>query len=83
MKTSTAKNQSGQILEGTIVSCRSPKTVVVLVERFVRHSKYGKYRVISKKYKAHYDIGQYTVGERLKIKSCRPISGDKHFMVVK
>ncbi len=69
-------------LNGVVVSDKMKDTVVVLVNRFVKHKKYKKYYKISKKYKAH-DLGNTKkVGEKVFIKSCRPISKDKHFTVV-
>jgi small subunit ribosomal protein S17 len=75
--------KGGKVLEGTIVSTKMDKTVVVSVDRFVKVPKYGKYVVSSKRYKAHEDTGKYKVGDRVKIQETRPISKDKHFIVVK
>ncbi len=51
-KTTTAKK-----LQGTVVSDKMMKTVTVLVNRFVKHPKYGKYMKISMRYKAHDEAG--------------------------
>lgn len=75
--TTTAKK-----LQGTVVSDKMMKTVTVLVNRFVKHPKYGKYMKISKKYKAHDEAGQYKMGDEVIIAECRPISKDKTFTVV-
>ncbi len=58
------------------------KTVTVLVERFVKHPKYGKFFTISKKYKAHDEVGAYKEGDKVVIEECRPISKDKTFTVI-
>lgn len=71
-----------QKLEGTVVSDKMNKTVTVLVNRFVKHPKYGKYMKISKKYKAHDEKGVYKVGDAVVIEACRPMSKDKSFKVV-
>lgn len=72
----------GQVLSGVVVSDKMKDTVVVKVDRFVKHPKYGKYMKISKKYKAH-DVGNSKkIGEKISIKACRPISKDKHFKVI-
>jgi small subunit ribosomal protein S17 len=71
-----------QKLEGTVVSDKMSKTVTVLVNRFVKHPKYGKYMKISKKYKAHDEKGAFKVGDEVVIETCRPISKDKAFKVV-
>lgn len=69
-------------LEGVVVSDKMQKTVVVLVERFVKHPKYGKFMKKSKKYKAHDETGVYKTGDKVKIEEVRPISRDKSFKVV-
>jgi small subunit ribosomal protein S17 len=77
--TETTKNR--KTLQGTVVSDKMQKTVVVLVERYVKHPKYGKYYKISKRYKAHDENGEYKEGDRVYIESCRPMSKDKTFKV--
>jgi len=69
-------------LKGTVVSDKMQKTVVVKVERYVKNQKYGKYQKISKKYKAHNENNDIKVGDVVTIKECRPMSKDKHFVVV-
>ena len=75
-----------QILSGVVVSTKMQKTVVVAVSRYVKHPKYGKYLRVEKRYKAHYDPpagGQsLVVGDKVMIKETRPISRDKHFIVI-
>lgn len=77
------KNKTGgKVLSGKVVSVKMKDTVVVLVDRFVKHQKYDKYIQISKRYKAH-DVGNTKkIGESVEIVECRPISKDKHFKVV-
>jgi small subunit ribosomal protein S17 len=70
-------------LQGTVVSDKMDKTVVVLVKRFVKHPKYGKYMSYSKKYKAHDENKSCKIGDTVSIEECRPISKDKHFRVLK
>ncbi len=69
-------------LSGVVVSDKMAKTVTVLVERYVKHPKYGKYFTISKKYKAHDENNTYKEGDAVVIQECRPISKDKSFIVV-
>lgn len=69
-------------LKGTVVSDKMKDTIVVSVNRFIKHSKYKKYYKVSKKYKAH-DVGNTKkIGDKVEIKECRPISKDKHFIVI-
>ncbi|MDP3725895.1 MAG: 30S ribosomal protein S17 [bacterium] len=69
-------------LRGIVVSDKSQKTIVVLVSRFVKHRKYGKYIQTGKKYKAHDETNAHKIGDTVTIEECRPISKDKHFVVV-
>jgi len=70
-------------LKGEVVSNKMEKTLVVLVKRFVKHPKYDKYRTLSKRHKAHYDEGEYNLGDEVTIQECNPISKDKRFKIVK
>lgn len=71
-----------KVLRGIVVSNKMKDTAVVLVTRFVKHSKYKKYYKVSKKYKAH-DVGnKKQVGDKVEIRECRPISKDKHFAII-
>ncbi len=69
-------------LTGTIVSDKMDKTVVVNVNRYVAHKKYGKYYKIDKHYKAHDEKNEYKVGDLVVIEECRPMSKDKNFTVI-
>ena len=72
----------GKILRGVVVSDKMKDTANVLVVRFVKHPKYKKYYKMSKKYKAH-DVGNTKkVGDKVSIQECKPISKDKHFIVI-
>ena len=81
MSTDTT-NTKGKVLEGVVVSDKMDKTVVVLVERFVKHPKYGKFYKKSDKYKAHDEENRYKVGEKVTIIETIPLSKDKTFKVV-
>lgn len=69
-------------LRGVVVSDKMKDTVSVLVNRYVKHPKYKKYRTISKKYLAHNPGNTAQVGDKVVIRECRPISKNKHFEVV-
>ncbi|PCI20852.1 30S ribosomal protein S17 [Candidatus Wolfebacteria bacterium] len=69
-------------LQGVVVSDKMDKTVVVSVNRFVKHPKYKKYFKISKNYKAHDESNSFKEGDRVEIEETRPISKDKTFKVV-
>lgn len=76
------KTQGGKILSGLVVSDKMKDTVVVAVNRFVKHPKYQKFVNITKRFKAHDKGNAHKMGEKVSIVECRPISKDKHFAVI-
>jgi small subunit ribosomal protein S17 len=66
---------------GLVVSDRMAKTVIVAVERTVRHPKYKKYLRRRTKVKAHDESNQSHIGDRVLIVECRPLSRDKRWRV--
>lgn len=84
MKTTETKTitTSPKKLTGKVVSDKMDKTVVVNVNRYVAHKKYGKYFKIDKRYKAHDENNTYKVGDMVVIQECRPMSKDKNFTVL-
>ena len=71
-----------RVLTGRIVSDKTDKTVVVLVERRVKHPLYGKIIKRSKKYHAHDEANEFKQGETVRIEETRPISKLKTWKVV-
>jgi small subunit ribosomal protein S17 len=71
-----------RILIGTVTSDKTDKTVTVLVERKVKHPLYGKIIRRSKKYHAHDEANEYTVGDTVRIEETRPISKTKTWAVL-
>jgi small subunit ribosomal protein S17 len=71
-----------RILSGTVVSDKPEKTVVVRVERRVKHPLYGKIIKLSKKYHAHDEDNAYKAGEQVRIEECSPISKLKSWKVI-
>lgn len=78
-KTETTKAKT---LRGVVVSDKMDKTIVVKVDRYIKHPKYKKYYTVSKKYKAHDETNVHKTGDKVEIISTRPISKDKKFKVV-
>jgi len=72
-----------KILKGTVISDKMNKTVVVKVDDFKKHPRYGRYYKSSKKYKAHDEKGEFHIGDKVLIKETRPLSKDKSFAVIK
>ncbi len=71
-----------RILQGTVVSDKPDRTVVVLVERRVPHPIYGKIIRRSKKYHAHDEANAYREGDVVRIEECAPISKLKTWRVI-
>ena len=71
-----------KVLKGVVISDKMDKTIVVSVSRFVKHSFYGKFYKVDKRYKAHDENNQYKLGDMVQIISTRPLSKDKEFRVV-
>jgi small subunit ribosomal protein S17 len=71
-----------RILTGTVVSDKTDKTVVVKVERRVKHPLYGKIVKRSKKYHAHDESNEFHTGETVRIEETRPISKLKTWKVI-
>jgi small subunit ribosomal protein S17 len=73
---------SAKVLRGVVVSDKMDKTVVVKVNRYIKHPKYQKYYTVSKKYKAHDENNTRKIGDTVEIVETRPISKDKTFRVI-
>lgn len=69
-------------LQGTVTSTAMKSTAVVRVDRQVAHEKYGKYFVISKKFKIHDPKAETRVGDVVTFEECRPISRDKRWRFI-
>ncbi|OGD69310.1 30S ribosomal protein S17 [Candidatus Campbellbacteria bacterium RIFCSPLOWO2_01_FULL_34_15] len=85
-ETQTEKKEStnnGKILSGVVVSDKMKDTIVVKVQRFVKHPKYQKYVKIDKKIKAHDAGNTAKIGDKVEIVETKPISKDKNFILKK
>ena len=71
-----------RILQGTVVSAASEKTIVVNVDRRVRHPLYKKTITRSNKFHAHDENNDFKIGDKVKIIECRPISKKKSWTVL-
>ena len=77
-----ANEQKRRACYGNVVSNKMDKTVVVSVERFVRHPLYQKVLRRVTKLKAHDENNSCNIGDRVRMIETRPISKDKHWRVV-
>ena len=72
-----------QTLVGKVVSNAMDKTVVVSVERLVKHKLYKKYMKRSKKYYAHDEKNIFNVGDTVELKATKPMSKTKRWRASK
>ena len=70
-------------LVGTVVSDKMDKTVVVLVERLVKHKFYHKYIRRRAKFAAHDQNNTCQIGDKVILTECRPLSRLKRWRVSK
>jgi small subunit ribosomal protein S17 len=68
---------------GVVVSDKMQKTRVVEVVRIFKHPLYKKYIRVKRKFKAHDEKNKTKVGDKVIIQETRPISKEKHFVIVK
>ena len=78
----TTVEQTGRIVSGRVVSNKMDKSIVVLIERRVKHPVYGKYITRSSKVHAHDANNDCNEGDTVTIKEVRPISKTKTWSLV-
>jgi small subunit ribosomal protein S17 len=67
---------------GKVVSDRMDKTVVVSIERLVKHPTYGRYVRRRAKFKVHDEANACKVGDTIRFMETRPVSKDKRWRFV-
>ena len=67
---------------GQVISDKMDKTVVVAVQRLVKHPLYGRIIKLTTKLKAHDENNECRVGDKVKVMETRPLSKDKRWRVV-
>jgi len=72
-----------KILQGTVISDKMNKTIVVKIERQKMHPLYRKKYWVSKKYKIHDEKKEAKVGDKVSFISCRPLSKEKKWRLFK
>ena len=70
-----------KFVTGRVIQNAQNKTISVLVERKVKHPVLGKFISKSKKYQVHNESGSFNIGDKVKIRECRPISKRKSWIV--
>jgi small subunit ribosomal protein S17 len=76
------KTTGGRSVVGRVISDKMHKTIVVQVERKVKHRVYGKYMNRFSKMYAHDDMNACKIGDLVLIKQSRPLSKTKHWVLV-
>ena len=71
-----------RILSGVVVSNKADKTITVLVERKVKHSKYGKIIKRRSKLHAHDEENAANLGDKVTIRESKPYSKTKTWLLV-
>tara|TARA_Y100001954_G_C15677078_1_gene535788 strand:+ start:782 stop:1015 length:234 start_codon:yes stop_codon:yes gene_type:complete len=71
-----------KFITGRVICNSQDKTISVLVERKVKHPMLGKFISRSKKYQVHNESGKFDVGDKVRIRECRPVSKKKSWVVV-
>ncbi|MBE0611724.1 MAG: 30S ribosomal protein S17 [Dehalococcoidia bacterium] len=71
-----------RVIQGTVVSDKMQKTIVVSVERKKKHRLYHKVVTVTERYKAHDEDNTCKLGDVVRIQECRPLSKDKRWRVV-
>jgi len=78
----TEATKTARTLNGKVVSNKMEKSIVVLVERQVKHPLYGKYIRRSTKIQAHDEQNECNIGDLVTIQETRPISKNKSWALV-
>ena len=73
---------SKKILKGKVISDKSEKTIVVLVERKYQHPFLKKIIKKRKKYHAHDEKNMFKIGDTVQIEESKPYSKNKRFKVL-
>jgi small subunit ribosomal protein S17 len=68
---------------GRVVSDKGDKSIVVAIERMVKHPIYGKFVKRTTKIHAHDENNECGLGDTVEIQECRPLSKTKSWTLVK
>jgi small subunit ribosomal protein S17 len=82
VETTTEERNSRKVREGLVVSNKMNQTVVIAVIERVRHAKYDKFVLRTKKLYAHDATNDANVGDRVRVMETRPMSKLKRWRIV-
>lgn len=72
-----------KVFSGVVVSTGTPKTIIVAVSSVRRHPLYKKAIKRTRRFAAHNESLELTIGDKVEIEETKPISRTKHFIVTK
>ncbi|CAB4365650.1 MAG: 30S ribosomal protein S17 [Actinobacteria bacterium] len=78
----TNERNNRKTREGLVVSNKMDKTAVVAVIERVRHPKYGKFMMRTKKLYVHDESNDVNIGDKVRVMETRPLSKNKRWRVV-
>lgn len=79
--TETTTRAARKVREGLVISSKMDKTVVVAVVERVKHKKYDKFVLRTKKLYAHDETNDANVGDRVRVMEIRPMSKLKRWRI--
>lgn len=82
MEGTTPERGRRKLMTGRVVSDSMQKTVVVAIERLVKHEEYGKYVRRRSRFKVHDEKNECKVGDVIRFMETRPLSKDKRWRLV-
>jgi len=80
--TATARAPRRKVREGTVVSSSMDRTAVVAVVERVRHPKYNKFVLQTKRLYVHDEANDVSTGDRVRVMETRPLSKTKRWRLV-
>lgn len=80
--TETTERGKRKVMTGTVVSDKMQKTIVVSIERLVKHPTYGKYVRRRNKFKVHDEKNEAKIGDVVRFMETRPQSKDKRWRLI-
>jgi small subunit ribosomal protein S17 len=80
--TETTERGKRKVMTGRVVSDKMEKTIVVSIERLVKHETYGKYVRRRNKFKVHDEKNEAKVGDVVRFMETRPLSKDKRWRLL-
>lgn len=78
----TTKRSNRKEKTGTVISNKMTKSIVVSVERKVKHEKYGKFVKKTSTFMAHDEKNECNIGDTVRIMETRPLSKSKCWRLV-